>query len=193
MMLGTIPVNIAGFAVILAGAGLAYAILVRRLGTRVGVRFIPMIVLIAIFVSITHLPWPGLEWDGCGDPTLRPLFKPFRFIDAIERRWDSGLPVATWVAEFTISATALNLHACIAIGAALALCICRASVGVLIGVVMTAAIETSQFTGLFGFAHCPWRQFDVDDLILNVTGVAIGFFIARRLGVRCRPVSGPAQ
>ena len=44
---------------------------------------------------------------------------------------------------------------------------------------LTLFIETAQLTALFGLYPCPYRQFDVDDLILNVAGILAGFALAR--------------
>lgn len=36
-------------------------------------------------------------------------------------------------------------------------------------------LETSQLTGLWGLAHCPYRVFDVDDLFTNTLGALLGW------------------
>lgn len=38
--------------------------------------------------------------------------------------------------------------------------------------------EITQLTGLYGLYSCPYRLFDVDDLMLNTSGTVIGFFAA---------------
>nr|WP_154959534.1 VanZ family protein [Paenibacillus xylanexedens] len=38
--------------------------------------------------------------------------------------------------------------------------------------------EVTQLTGLYGYFSCPYRLFDVDDLMLNTSGAVIGFFAA---------------
>ncbi|SCY82817.1 Glycopeptide antibiotics resistance protein [Paenibacillus polysaccharolyticus] len=38
--------------------------------------------------------------------------------------------------------------------------------------------EVTQLTGLYGYFSCPYRLFDVDDLMLNTSGAVIGFFTA---------------
>ncbi|WP_342553425.1 VanZ family protein [Paenibacillus sp. FSL R7-0652] len=38
--------------------------------------------------------------------------------------------------------------------------------------------EITQLTGLYGYYSCPYRLFDVDDLMLNTSGAVIGFFAA---------------
>jgi uncharacterized RDD family membrane protein YckC len=44
-----------------------------------------------------------------------------------------------------------------------------------IALTTTLAFELSQITGLFGLYPCPYRTFDVDDLLLNTTGALVGY------------------
>jgi glycopeptide antibiotics resistance protein len=44
-----------------------------------------------------------------------------------------------------------------------------------IALATTATIELSQITGLFEMYPCPYRTFDVDDLILNTAGAMVGY------------------
>lgn len=37
--------------------------------------------------------------------------------------------------------------------------------------------ELTQGTGVFGFFECPYRLFDVDDLMLNTSGAVLGFLV----------------
>lgn len=46
------------------------------------------------------------------------------------------------------------------------------------GLGMTLFFEITQVTGIYGIYDCPYRIFDVDDLLLNSVGALIGFFIA---------------
>jgi glycopeptide antibiotics resistance protein len=43
----------------------------------------------------------------------------------------------------------------------------------------------AQLTGIWGLYPCAYRQFNVDDLMLNAIGVVVGFLMARGL-VRTR-------
>lgn len=43
---------------------------------------------------------------------------------------------------------------------------------------LTLFYEITQVTGIYGIYNCPYRIFDVDDLLLNTTGGILGFFIA---------------
>lgn len=48
----------------------------------------------------------------------------------------------------------------------------------LAGLALSLFFELSQLTGIWGLAPCPYRVFDVDDLITNSTGAAFGFWMA---------------
>jgi len=43
---------------------------------------------------------------------------------------------------------------------------------------VTLGYEITQVTGIYGIYECPYRLFDIDDLMLNITGGILGFFIA---------------
>lgn len=49
---------------------------------------------------------------------------------------------------------------------------------VLIGFGTSLFFELTQLSGLFGFYKCPYRLFDVDDLLANTTGTTLGFMLA---------------
>lgn len=48
----------------------------------------------------------------------------------------------------------------------------------LLGFFTSLFFEVTQLTGLYGLYKCPYRLFDVDDLLANTTGALLGFFIA---------------
>ncbi|WP_308119291.1 VanZ family protein [Streptomyces sp. JJ38] len=52
--------------------------------------------------------------------------------------------------------------------------------------------ETTQYTGLWFVYACPYRQFNVDDLILNTGGAVVGWLLAGPL-VRVLPVNDPER
>lgn len=47
----------------------------------------------------------------------------------------------------------------------------------LIAIATTGTFEITQLTGIFGIYPCPYRYFDVDDLILNTSGAVVGYLI----------------
>lgn len=46
------------------------------------------------------------------------------------------------------------------------------------GFALTLFYEVTQVTGIYGIYNCPYRIFDVDDLMLNSVGSLVGFLIA---------------
>ena len=42
------------------------------------------------------------------------------------------------------------------------------------GLAVSAMIETTQITGVWGIYPCPYRVFDVDDLLANTSGALLG-------------------
>ncbi|WP_152656719.1 VanZ family protein [Oceanobacillus sp. CFH 90083] len=47
-----------------------------------------------------------------------------------------------------------------------------------LGFGLSLFFEITQLTGIYGIYNCPYRLFDVDDLLLNTTGALLGFFSA---------------
>ncbi|MDQ0226340.1 VanZ family protein [Metabacillus niabensis] len=47
-----------------------------------------------------------------------------------------------------------------------------------LGFALSLFYEVTQVTGIYGIYKCPYRLFDVDDLMLNSTGALFGFLIA---------------
>lgn len=67
-----------------------------------------------------------------------------------------------------------------------------------IGFAVSLLIETTQLTGIWGLYDCAYRFFDVDDLLTNTSGAALGSLLSlplvagargrrRRVGARARP------
>lgn len=48
----------------------------------------------------------------------------------------------------------------------------------IVGLGLSLVFELTQLTGVLGLAPCPYRVFDVDDLITNSTGAAFGWWVA---------------
>ncbi|MEV8056301.1 VanZ family protein [Streptomyces antimycoticus] len=47
-----------------------------------------------------------------------------------------------------------------------------------IGFVVSMSFELTQWTGVWGLYSCPYRLFDVDDLIVNTSGAVVGWLLA---------------
>lgn len=46
------------------------------------------------------------------------------------------------------------------------------------GFSLSLFFEITQITGFYGYYDCPYRLFDVDDLLLNTSGTVLGFLVA---------------
>lgn len=51
-------------------------------------------------------------------------------------------------------------------------------VSIMLGALLSLAIETTQLTGVWGLYECAYRVADVDDLIANTAGAALGVLLA---------------
>lgn len=159
--------------------GLGLALVLVSLGSlilrRPLFRMLPLATVTLIFVAMTHLPLPAADM-ACPVPFTEPKLVPFGLLRM------AGEPITTvyWLS------TAANFLISALVGALLAPFTTRVPVALAYGAGLSLLVELSQLTGLFGLYPCPWRQFDVDDLILNIAGVWAGFLIgrvvARRLG-----------
>ena len=49
--------------------------------------------------------------------------------------------------------------------------------GILYGFAVSLLVETTQYTGIFGLMGCQYRVADINDLITNTTGVAVGYVL----------------
>lgn len=141
--------------------------------------------LALFFGLLTVLPLPDPAAVACPVPEAAPQLAPFAFVARIVRNWHWGPEVAL-LSRGPLSALA-NLLLCVALGAALVRAGVAPGRAVLLGVGLSLGAELTQLTALWGLYPCPIRKFDVDDLILNVGGVALGALLGRP---RRRPADG---
>lgn len=145
---------------------------------------IPAVFLTTFFLALTHHPLPDPGTLDCSDGGMPARLTPFRFISYAAQFWTADNPAQAWLGNLSISSSMMNLVLCVAIGAALVpILSCRRHV-LLFAASLSGTVELSQLTGLFGLYDCPYRQFDVDDLILNVAGILIGYTAMRALRPR---------
>lgn len=173
-----------GAGSILAGMLLALVVVLGAwaLGRALPMRALPFVVLTAVFVAMTQYPFPLPASLDC--PVGRsavPNLQPFNWRVTLGELVEEQVPPWRWPLNRHIAATAMNFLVCAGIGAALAPLTRSWRLVAGFGLGMTAAIELTQLTAVWGLYPCPWRQFNVDDLIMNAAGVLTGFALARRL------------
>jgi len=159
-------------ALTLVGAGLA-----RLTGRRL--RAAPLVVATLFVVFLGLHPFPDPASLDCRDGGARALLRPFGFLDAYVTFWRSGRPLEIWLRSLSILAPAMNVVFFAGVGLALARETRSFALALAFALALTLFIELAQLTGLFGIYPCPYRHFEVDDLILNVTGVLLGFAVGR--------------
>lgn len=164
----------------LAGALPVLGALVAVRGRRAR-RAWPLVLLALLFVALTQHPFPDPARLACPAPHTEPRLVPFAFAAAAWARWARYGSSLDWAMDVTVMAAAMNLLLCGAIGAALARHATRVRTALLFGLGLSLGVELTQLTGIWGLYPCAYRQFDVDDLILNVAGVVGGFWLCARV------------
>jgi hypothetical protein len=205
---------LAGWAALCAAAlTLAVAALGRVAGVHLPARLLAAGFATAFFLALTQLPLPepSLLRMQCPLLSAQPNWVPLYTADQVVREWRAFLAHPDWVPLELLSQgdaavgrwlrhrtwgsllrggwalpALMNLLVCIPIGALLHPQVRRLRAALLAGLSLSLAVELTQVTSTWGLYPCAYRKFDVDDLILNTLGVALGFAIARRWARRAR-------
>jgi hypothetical protein len=183
--MGTWVVGFAGRALLYAlGLSLAILLAARLLGRFPGWRVLPLLFATLTFVFLTQHPFPAPGDLDCPVPSAAPQLHLFDFRATFARLHDRGAGPLEWLRNRTVAATVMNFLVCGVIGAVLARHTGRLAVALWFGAGLTLAVELTQLTGIWGLYPCAYRQFNVDDLMLNALGVVVGFLLARGLSGR---------
>lgn len=172
-------------ALIAAAALAAVAAGVRLAGGRLDGRVALTLGLALFFLTLTQYPLPDRAALDCTGGGAEAILRPFATLDHVARLWRQGAAqghaAGLWLGSKVIQAAAMNFALCAAIGAALARHAPAPRAALVLGAGLSLSAETAQLTGLFGLYPCAFRHFEVDDLILNIGGVAAGHAAMRRL------------
>ena len=131
-------------------------------------------------VTLIVMPLPDVTPGFCGmhEDAGAPELRPFSFAGDIARH--SGLTRQRFSVQRLLGAASfqlaiINIVAFIPLGIYLA-AVLRRNIwqAVLIAFGCTLFLEVMQGTGLFGLYPCPYRHFNVDDLMLNTFGSVLG-------------------
>lgn len=118
--------------------------------------------------AYTVLPLP--TGDPCRRP-VRPQLRPFAFVADIK----SGLGPSL-LRDPALVQVVLNVALFVPLGVGIALLVRRRrfATAALVGFGVSLSVELVQLTGTLGVFDCAYRLFDVDDLIANTAGAALG-------------------
>lgn len=148
----------------------------RRAGR---LRLIDLLVLLAVATyaaalwTYTLIPLPDPDSLRCAGTNLRP----FAFVDDI-RQAAAEAGRLSWRNRPLLQA-GFNVVLFLPLGYFLRRLARRGIVvATLAGFGISALIELTQRTGLWGLYHCAYRVFDVDDLLLNTAGAFLGSLLA---------------
>jgi glycopeptide antibiotics resistance protein len=151
----------------------------RMLGSRRVAQAWPTAFAVLFFVILTQHPFPDPATLDCPVRHTEPQLVPFDVVQRVAHRWSRVSSNIRWLLRPWLLAPLMNLVLCAFIGALLARHRMLPRTAVLSGFGLSLAVELTQLTGIWGLYPCPYRQFDVDDLILNTAGVALGFVLVR--------------
>lgn len=171
-----------------AGLALLYALLVTglaagtaRLIGRPMQRGMPFLLTATLFfVFLTQHPFPAPSALHCPVPSARPQLIPFWFVENIRLLIGLNAFAIDFLTNKTLAATAMNFLVCCVIGIALWPHVSKVRHALLLGFGLSLMLEVTQLTGIWGIYPCAYRQFNVDDLIMNALGVLVGAALRRR-------------
>ena len=164
-----------GLALIYATAGTAAISLLIFPFRGISINLIFLLFAILIFLILTQHPLPDRTTMICPIKSAEPQLIPFGFVQIFVRLSRYDAPILDWLLNVTIAAAIMNVVLCAAIGAALAFHVAKWWSVFAFGIGLTLLVELTQLTGAWGLYPCAWRKFDVDDLITNILGVAMGW------------------
>lgn len=153
--------------------------LLRLAGRFPGWHVLPFLAVTLSFLFLTQHPFPAPGSLDCPVASAVPQLRPFKFMDSFWRLNQSGAAPAQYLLNRTLAASAMNFLLCAAIGLTLARHVKTWATIALFGATLTGLIELTQLTGTWGIYPCAYRQFNVDDLLLNLLGVLAGAGVAR--------------
>ena len=145
-------------------------------------------------VAYTLFPVPQIDdaWCVAHPASADPQWDPLRFLGDIAKE-QRGPGVDGLLTNPAVQQVLFNVALFVPLGAYLRhyfpprLVRHRAAAVVLTGFGVSLLIECTQLTGNWFLVPCPYRLFDVDDLLANTLGTAFGLVFAPLLGLLHRP------
>jgi len=180
--MGTWVISFAGLATVYAALGcLVFALIARLLGKKPGWQNLLFVFVTLTFVMLTQHPFPAPGTLSCPVPTATPQLIPLRVVSLTIGFANDGATGMQWLQNRLLAATAMNFFICFVIGLCLPAPWAPPLRAALFGAALTSVVELTQLTGVWGIYPCAYRQFNVDDLLMNFAGVCAGAYAARKL------------
>lgn len=176
-----------GWAIVYSGGALFIVFLTLKfIGRGLALRYWPLIASIFFFIFLTQHPFPdrsGMQCPAVGGGLDLQLFS---YLDELQRIFDEGGGFAGMMRNLTLASMLMNFVICVAIGIFCSQAGLSFWASASLAAVLTTTVEVSQLTGIFWIFPCAYREFSVNDMFLNITGVIFGtlmdkFLFASRL------------
>jgi glycopeptide antibiotics resistance protein len=154
----------------------------RGRGRKLQLRDSWLIGLVVFFLFLTQYPFPDSSSLDCSQGGARPILQPFAILSRflhLARHADGLRP---WIGDKVVQSSGMNFLLCGLIGFALERYLHGRYLllqAFFLGALLSLTAEILQLTGVLWLYPCPYRQFEVDDLILNIGGVMAGIVFAR--------------
>jgi glycopeptide antibiotics resistance protein len=160
-------------------AGVILSVVAVRRGRRPSAD-LAFAVLLALFILFLGLhPFPDWTTLDCSDGGVAPLLTPFGFIEGFVQLWRAGASPSVWLHDLSVMSPVMNFVFFALLGGLLARQTSRPGLTLLFVAGLSGLIEIAQISALFGIYPCPYRHFEIDDLILNISGGMAGFGLVR--------------
>lgn len=143
--------------------------------------------LVVFFLTLTQHPFPDPATLDCSRGGEPPILQPFNIFRRFSRLAEHGFDLRPWLTDKVVQSSGMNFLLCLVIGFAIARYLPgqrTITSAFAFGMTLSLTAELLQLTGILGFYPCPYRQFEVDDLILNISGVVSGALLARLFHAR---------
>lgn len=139
--------------------------------------FLFVVYCVAIW-TYALLPAPDTTAQWCAQhATGDPQWRPFQFLDDIRSQRERG--ITALLHNRALPQVVFNVALFVPLGMFGRHLLRRGPVAVVLGgFLMSLLVEFTQLTAVYGLFRCPYRIFDVDDLILNTLGTLVGVLLA---------------
>lgn len=135
-------------------------------------------VYVTALITYTLFPLPDMSGDYCATHPQVYVLDPTLYFREMAERLAGASPTEVML-SWEMLQMVFNVALFVPLGAILSdFVVLRARWGVPVGLGVSLLVEATQFTGNWGLMACPYRVADVNDLITNTLGTAVGYLVA---------------
>ena len=158
-----------------------WLVLRRRRGERTALGTMLLACALVIYLTgmvfLVLLPIPSFGGGYCARNAAQVQLNPFQFVADMRVIQGRGGPLLIGNQAFEVRA--FNVLLFVPFGMLIRhMCHRGILLTAALGLLVSLAIELAQLTAVFWLFPCPWRTFDVDDLIANTAGALLGALAA---------------